>query len=527
MRNRFAVIAGPLIAAVTLAVVIAGVPASPAFAQTEVPLLVNVQPGVSLSDDEIAAMVAEANKILKQADIKIKFNKATDINRGVDDQGNNNDRIETGEDDKLDPKGVTELNEHTGDDDQGFKIYITNEIHGSPTTLGLAAHNPDVPVIYLKSGQSAEKGGNTIAHEFSHVYTLGPNHVVSGTTTADGKGHIAVPGNLMHPTSDGTELTDEQKAELKKGVKGHGHTVDWFDRRWREIKDTFGYNIATPPSQLFSGGVWEQPSTATFEVDVGFSGRMGPAGNQAIQIVFDTDGNPLTGRSVLRPNGSTVTGIDRTIDIRITGDMEAGGTLVARLLDGNGNLMRLLNDAQFERIARFEDARPGPGITSAACDWVRLAVQTAELGITDICPTEFLSFNLNDPDMGDTLQLEVNPFDPQADPVLNLLQLEALPGGMVNVMGTGFFAGALGGLIQFDDTAVGGFNTDPLGNFGGMFHVPSDAAPGWYFITASAMDSTSLETQYDFKMLKVLPEPATLSLLALGGLATLLRRRRK
>jgi hypothetical protein len=127
-------------------------------------------------------MVAEANKILKQADIKIKFNKATDINRGVDDQGNNNDRIETGEDDKLDPQGVKELNEHTGDDDQGFKIYITNEIHGSPTTLGLAAHNPDVPVIYLKSGQSAEKGGNTIAHEFSHVYTLGPNHVVSGST---------------------------------------------------------------------------------------------------------------------------------------------------------------------------------------------------------------------------------------------------------------------------------------------------------------------------------------------------------
>jgi hypothetical protein len=207
--------------------------------------------------------------------------------------------------------------------------------------------------------------------------------------------------------------------------------------------------------------------------------------------------------------------------------MEAGGTLVARLLDGNGIQMRLLNDAQFERIARFEDARPGPGITSAACDWVRLAVQAAELGITNICPTEFLSYNLNDPNMGDALQLEVNPFDPQADPVLNLLQLEAQPGGMVNVMGTGFFAGAPGGLIQFDDTAVGGFNTDPLGNFGGMFHVPSDAAPGWYFITASAMDSTSLETQYDFKMLKVLPEPATLSLLALGGLATLLRRRRK
>jgi hypothetical protein len=120
---------------------------------TEVPVLVNILEGVDVGDPGAADdaqfvedIIKEANKILKQAKIRLKFDKGKDINTNFNDQGDNDDDVDSGEDTDLDKAARDELKDHTGKDGTGYKIVIANEIHANANTTGLSPHDPDNPV---------------------------------------------------------------------------------------------------------------------------------------------------------------------------------------------------------------------------------------------------------------------------------------------------------------------------------------------------------------------------------------------
>jgi len=518
---------------------------------TEVPALVNVQPGVTPvpTDQEIADMIAEANKLLKQAKIKMTFDKNKSINRDFKTPGHTSgadNKIDAGtpttddEDTKLDPACVDELKKHTGEAGKGVKIVISNEIHGDPATLGLAAHNPDSPVIYVKWKQTAVKGGNTTAHEFGHVFTLGKNHVVDdkGTSStaddekADGDGHASKPGNLMHATENGTKLTEEQIEELQKGVKGHGQQITWLDRGWRWLKRQFNSQVAAPT--ILSSGLAlgsETPDPTTLAISTSFGGGLAPGDSMSIAMGIDTDNNTATGRDIERPDGTFMAGVDRTVMINVTGNPELGGMLDAELLDELGNPIQGLA-AEFESILKFED-KEAPEIdnTYTAYDQVRVEMNPLDLGVTDPnCPLEF--FTIDPLSAGGALDASepmvvdlMSPLEP--DPLVILGAPEAQPGDFVTIEGHGFFANATDILIQFDDADAGMIpGADPGGMFNGDFQVPPDAENGMYFITASTMDPLLGEQmQFGFQMLEVVPEPGTMALLAIGAVGLLRKKR--
>jgi hypothetical protein len=105
----------------------------------KVPVQIDVLKGVSVTDDDIQKMIEEANRVLKQTNIQLEFDKKKNIQRDWKDQGNNNNKIETGEDNKLDEAAQKEINAKFGAG-KGIKIVITDEIHGDTNTNGLAPH---------------------------------------------------------------------------------------------------------------------------------------------------------------------------------------------------------------------------------------------------------------------------------------------------------------------------------------------------------------------------------------------------
>jgi len=519
---------------------------------TEVPALVNVQKGVTPAptDAEIAAMIAEANKLLKQAEIKLMFDKDKSIKRDFVTPGHANggdNKIDADEDEKLDPAGVKELEKHTGEKGEGVKIVITNDIHGDPSTLGLAAHNPNSPVIYVKWKQTAVKGGNTTAHEFGHVFTLGKNHIVddkdnddpSDDEKADNDMHSSRSGNLMHATENGTKLTEDQIKELQKGVKGHGHAVTWLDRAWRWTKRQFNSQVSA--STILSGGLVfgsDIPEPPALSMHVSYGNGADPSESIGIAMRMDTDNNPATGRTLERPDGSFMEGVDRTVFVDVLGDPEYNGLVTAAILDEFGNPIRHVN-VEFEHIIKIVDNEGTPDETYRAYDQVRVNFDENELldlgVVSPDCIVEFISYDSLTglpADASDPLTIDlISPLEPGPQVVLG--DIEVQPGDFVTLDGFEFSHDTLTDiLIQFDDDEVGRIpGVDPQGMFNGGFQVPPGAANGMYFITASTMIPSSdplggEQLQYGFAMLQVVPEPGTLILLAAGGMAILRRKRR-
>ena len=204
--------------------------------------LVNVLDGVDdMNDAEINDMFKEANKILKQADVSLDLDP--NISRDVNDEGNGDDKIQSGEDAKLDEKGQDEINKKFGNG-VGLKVYITNQIHGANDTLGCAPHVTEdangnlegKPIVYIKNDpcESNEDLGNTLAHEICHVLTLGDKDLVDINDGlkfefSDSNGHVMDTNNLMHPsgTADSNGLTSIQRTEVFLGAARNRKKGRW------------------------------------------------------------------------------------------------------------------------------------------------------------------------------------------------------------------------------------------------------------------------------------------------------------
>src|SRR5437868_3166148 len=115
-----------------------------------VPLKVNVLKGVTIPADEINEVVKAANQILKQADVRLEFDKDKNIDRDVDDQGNHDDKIDRNEFVGIWKKSVEELARKFGQG-KGYKVMYGNQIGEDPKTGGESTVTSTKPVTFLKA----------------------------------------------------------------------------------------------------------------------------------------------------------------------------------------------------------------------------------------------------------------------------------------------------------------------------------------------------------------------------------------
>lgn len=337
-----------------------------------VELLVNVLKDVKMTDEQIENAVKEANKILKQANVQLEFDKKN-IQRDFNDQGNNNNKIENSEDGNLDKKGVEELEAKFGKG-KGYKIVITDEIHGNAGTTGLSPHNPDLPVTYIIPREKAgdAERGQTLAHEFSHVFTLGKGHVVDDHDTAgavdddkaDGTGHVNDKKNLMYPTTEGgTDMTDDQKEEVKKKAKKRAKTkvvkteqtiepVPSTHSSWTHPLDPF----KPPFIDLYCGTTFLEQPNANLQTVINLGGLF-PKNPVRAQYAyfFNTDNNNNTGTTA----AGLFPGIDKVVFVEPSGLFPftgSAGSIQSRIVDVATNQTTPLPPGIVKRIYKIKDA---------------------------------------------------------------------------------------------------------------------------------------------------------------------------
>lgn len=335
-----------------------------------VDLLVNVLKDVKMTDEQIENAVKEANKILKQANVQLEFDKKN-IQRDFNDQGNNNNKIENGEDGDLDKKGVEELEAKFGKG-KGFKIVITDQIHGT-TNTGLSPHNPDMPVTYITPREKAGDAdrGQTLAHEFAHVFTLGKGHTVDDHDTpgtadddkSDGKGHVNDKKNLMYPTTEGgTDLTDDQKDEIKKKAKKRAktkvvkteqtlETVPSTHSSWTHPLDP----LKPPFIDLYCGTTFMEQPGANLQTVINLGGLFPKTPSHAqYAYFFNTDNNNATGIIA----AGIFPGIDKVVFVEPSGLYPftgSAGSVQSRIVDVASNQITPLPPGVVERIYKIRD----------------------------------------------------------------------------------------------------------------------------------------------------------------------------
>lgn len=331
--------------------------------EIRVPLLVNVLPGVGITNDQIEEAVSEANDILNQAGTCGDFS-SDNIRRDVNDQGNNNADIEEGEDLALDAACVGELNDAF--DGRGAKVVFTDEIHGDPDTLGLASHDATSPCIYVVPSRDGEGAvdlvdtGNTIAHEFSHVFTVP---------------HVDDPDNLMSESGSGTELTDEQIEDIRDDAKRRARNTEhsgWTDAIG-DVSDVF--------IDVYIGSLFADDLTSDLEIAINVAGLFPFSNvNTTFDMFFDTDNSLATGGTF-----GSFTGIDKVLEISLTGKFPftaPDGTLTAELMDVASNVSTPLTPGNVLRIQKIVDRPPLPSSTFDYVDSVHQSVPLPDLGLS-------------------------------------------------------------------------------------------------------------------------------------------------
>jgi len=450
----------------------------PAGAEEEflvVDVLVNVLKDVEITDETIKNIVAEANKILKQAGVKLEI-KA--IQRDFNDQGNNNDKIDSGEDSALDKKCVEELDGKVGKG-KGYKVVFTDDIHGSATTAGLSPHDPDTPVTYINPNlvKGDEGRGNDLAHEFCHVFTLGRGHLIDdkddtdkgNDERADDNGHAKDKKNLMYPYNDGdkckrgTELTPDQIDKIKKDAAKRARAKvksetsvgpkDSLHGSWRDQTDP-----GLPRHVDLIGGTLFAPDpgadlSCVLEMDGFFPDTPVRA---EYQLLFDTDNNASTGVSF----GGPFQGIDRVLHVQVNGVFPFGGigdSAVVQLWDPVANTWTPLGPAVFERVVKISDVMAPPFLPSFfdIFDKIELPLPRAPLGpLADQVPVGAMSYDHGTAQLDEAPPVLVHTIPSPGAPEVSAAPLTVRAKDSVSVQAAGLSPGSIYHVLV-DDMPVG------------------------------------------------------------------------
>jgi len=503
---------------------------------TKVPAKVNVLKGVTVSTDDIKAVVNEANEILKKAKIQLEFNSAKDIKTDASDTGNDDGNIQSSEETALDEAGRKELDNSFGGG-KGIKIYITNKIRDKDSTRGLAPHAKEKdgklsakPVIYLKKTTATNKSkGNDLAHETCHVLTLGKNHVIdkANNKNADNTWHHPDdPNNLMYPynpyTRDGkpvdrgSNLTDDQIKEIQEGAKRLGKT--------KVVKTTdkqIGF-LVDPLPTLHGGFVDEMGETPTPFLDLGavqffaetpsapleinlllegqFPGSPLPA-EVRYSIYFNSDNNDLTGENYGIP------GVDKIVDIYVWGQ-QPRGPLDSGIYDIQSGRFDRLPCGSVERISKILDSSDDllpPEVTDYV-DGVRqtVPIELLELSLESVVPVFVDAVDFSSSEF-DEFGFPWTPSDP-GEPNFRLSNTRLNPCDPLVFSGSNFTPGA-DVEILFNDDLQAILPGTPAGDIGGSVPLPPGADFGTHFVTAR----DTVSGRFDFSVCQVVPNIADLN----------------
>ena len=216
--------------------------AQPAPAQgTQIPVIVNVYSNANVSTQYIAGAIAEANRILGQANIQLVPVKINDPVTSADD-GDNGDGVFTyPERQGARAFGGKEVAGLPGG--RGMKLSFGAQVDATDANvIGVAVHRN--PTIIVQQYGSTNDTGQTIAHEGAHVLTLSVMHAITPTINSDTNGHApptngpAGNGNLMAETNSpgATNLTKLQIEEMKKELTNYGFNVKQFKENFPAVQ---------------------------------------------------------------------------------------------------------------------------------------------------------------------------------------------------------------------------------------------------------------------------------------------------
>lgn len=437
------------------------------------PVKVNVVGGTTITDEKINDMFKEGNKILKQANVSL--DNDPNVSRGVSDEGNKDDKIQTGEDAKLDEKGQEEINGKFGNG-IGLKVYITNQIHDDNDVLGCAPHVTEdangnlegKPIIYIKNDPctSAKKLGVVLAHEACHVFTLGDKDIIDINDSlkfefCDDNGHVNDNNNLMDPTptEDSNELTPIQRTEVFVGAARHCKKVKVVKvennvapkivtmplMRGGWVDDM--YEVPLPYIDLGAGFFFAEHPLSNLEISILLEGRFPPMPIDVLYTIYlNTDGSP---------------GVDRTIEIHVQG-VHPGGEVTASLQNNIGGTTTLLPFASTQRIKKIIDHETSP-YSEPYVDGVYLQVPMELLGEI----SGWMDGLVTSREMFSMLSDEVMftwEDTSETDPAIELLTTQIEEGDLVEISGQNY-GPSTEVTIYVDDEPIGTAITDPSGNF--------------------------------------------------------------
>jgi len=489
------------------------------------PVKVNVLDGVDIDDDKIKGMVKEANKLLKKANVSLDLDP--DISRGVSDEGNNDGKIQPGEDPNLDEKGQEEINNEFGNG-VGLKVYFTNQIHDNNNITGCAPHVKDTngvlegkPIIYIKNDpcRSNEQLGRTLAHEACTVFTLGDKGLIDINDSlkyvfSDDDGHVMDINNLMYPRAvDGNELTPFQRTEVFVGAARHCNKVKnvvrlndrlaptvttWPLMRGGWVDDM--YEVPLEYVDLGAGFFFAEHPLSNLEISILTEGLFPPIPiNMLFSIYINADGNPGTGI----PFGP-IMGVDKIIEINVQGE-HPGGEVTAHLQDIASGAMVFLPFASTQRIKKIIDHNTTP-YSEPYVDGVYLQVPMELLGEN----TGMIEGMVACLDFGSGLSDEVMFIwedTSDTDPAMELITTQIEPGDPIAVSGQNY-APSSEITIYVDDEPIGITFTDGGGSFSDVFFFEPGSDPfdwglcsaPWYFVRARDTEGGS-----DYSILELKP----------------------
>jgi len=499
---------------------------------TEVGVVVNVLKNAAATDDEIKKGLEEANKILKQAKIKLVHKKT---NRDVSDGGNDDGKTTREERDKLRKNGEKELDTVVGKG-KGFKLTIALDCDtADAATVGLTVHQIPVTVGERSDPNDMPRFGYMIAHEFCHAFTL-PGH-------DDPNGVEWDPNNLMDPSEGGgTTLTPDQIKEIKKKADERGDTKKKenagqpAEKKLQETgseADPRSGEDGEPPgiaphSDQRRCGMNTDSSTGIVSGYVQMHGVFDPQSvtqNQCVTYI-DADANPASGQFVVI-DGQPL-GAEYRVEIQLLGNGGGNIQLQGMIVDTTSGQSMPLSQLVLEtenEVACFGGALEDltPVLDQINYEFPRSFIASLALP----CP---VGVRMVDSIGGtvDDARFELRSHPPAA-PELVLSAYHVAPTANVTATGTGFTP-LTSVTVFIDDEPAATTGTDAQGGFSVSITAPSVGSTYYWIDARDSADGPS-----DFSILHVSPaaipaadQPALIAfagLLALVATIVIWRRR--